>query len=133
VARANLAQFIGSTPSQVALQAGRIVAELPPDTAPAPLAVSANPLALEQYAAIASAQARLKALERTWYPQFLVQGSAYARGTGAETNGERLGGLNGLAPNTQNYAIGNLAPGDLVVSRATGELRDGSQLHVAAK
>jgi outer membrane protein len=35
-----------------------------------------------------------------------LQASAYARGTGAETNGERLGGLNGLAPSVQNYALG---------------------------
>ena len=37
---------------------------------------------------------------------FSLQGSAYARGTGAETNGTNLGGLNGLAPTTQNYALG---------------------------
>ena len=39
-------------------------------------------------------------------PRFYLQGSAYARGSGAETNGKILGGLNGLAPNTQNYALG---------------------------
>ena len=27
-------------------------------------------------------------------------------GPGAETNGDRLGGVNGLAPNFQNYALG---------------------------
>ena len=32
--------------------------------------------------------------------------SAFARGTGALTNGDRVGGLNGLAPDTQNYALG---------------------------
>jgi outer membrane protein TolC len=35
-----------------------------------------------------------------------LQASAYARGTGAETNGDILGGFNGLAPNVQNYALG---------------------------
>jgi outer membrane protein TolC len=35
-----------------------------------------------------------------------LQGSAYARGTGAELNGALLGGLNGLAPSVQNYALG---------------------------
>jgi outer membrane protein TolC len=35
-----------------------------------------------------------------------LQASAYARGTGAETTGALLGGLSGLAPNFQNYAVG---------------------------
>jgi outer membrane protein TolC len=35
-----------------------------------------------------------------------AQGSAYARGTGAQINGVRLGGFNGLAPDAQNYALG---------------------------
>ena len=51
-------------------------------------------------------QARLKALQRTYYPQFSLEGAAYGRGSGAEVDGRRLGGLNGLAPATQNYAIG---------------------------
>jgi outer membrane protein TolC len=63
-------------------------------------------LAAEQSARIASARAQLKSLQRTDYPQFFVEGSASARGTGAEIDGRRLGGLNGLAPSTQNYAIG---------------------------
>ncbi|MBZ5593854.1 MAG: TolC family protein [Acidobacteriia bacterium] len=106
VARANLAQFVGLDPSQLALEPGKIVNRLPRETPPAALNAAANPLALEQNAAIASAQARLQAVERTDYPQFFVQGSASTRGTGAELDGARLGGLNGLAPATQNYAIG---------------------------
>ena len=35
-----------------------------------------------------------------------MQGAAYARGTSAETDGRLLGGLNGLAPNVQNYTVG---------------------------
>jgi outer membrane protein TolC len=35
-----------------------------------------------------------------------LQGSAYARGTSAETDGKLLGGVNGLAPSVQNYALG---------------------------
>jgi outer membrane protein TolC len=45
-------------------------------------------------------------LERSYFPRFYLQGSAYARGTGAELNGSRLGGANGLAPSVQNYALG---------------------------
>jgi outer membrane protein TolC len=106
VARANVAQFVGLDPSQLDLEPGKIVNQLPRETPPTALNAAANPLAIEQNAAIASAQARLQAIERADYPQFFLQGSASARGTGAELDGARLGGLNGLAPATQNYAIG---------------------------
>jgi outer membrane protein TolC len=106
VARATLAQFLGSDPSQVTVSFGKLVEQLPPDQAEASLNVSANPRAIEQNAAIAQEQSRLDALQRTYYPQFSVQGLAVARGTGMETSGARLGGLNGLAPTTQNYGLG---------------------------
>ena len=70
------------------------------------MTTSANPIAAEQDAAVERAKAQLRALERTYFPRFSLQGSAYARGTGAETDGALLGGLNGLAPGVQNYALG---------------------------
>jgi outer membrane protein len=106
VARANVARFIGRDPSETRLAAGRIVHDMPPDPSRANPDAAANPIAREQRARIASAEAELKALQRTDYPQFFLEGSASARGTGADLNGARLGGLNGLAPATQNYAIG---------------------------
>jgi len=105
VARATLSQFVGLDSSQVNLNPGRLM-ESPPDLPEAPFNAAANPLALEQNAAIAQQQSRLNTLERNYYPQFFVQGLASARGTGFETNGSRLGGLNGLAPTVQNYGIG---------------------------
>lgn len=106
VARATLAQFVGLDPSPLNLNPGRSVTELPLERVEAPLNVPANPLAVQQNAVIAREQSQLNALERTYYPQFSVQGLASARGTGMETNGTRLGGLNGLAPTVQNYGLG---------------------------
>jgi outer membrane protein TolC len=60
----------------------------------------------EQKAAVAQSAAQLHALQRSWVPQFALEGGASARGTGAETDGTRLPGWNGLAPNVQNYAAG---------------------------
>src|SRR5262249_26270537 len=60
----------------------------------------------EQNAAVEAAMAQLSILDKSYYPRFFGQGTAYARGTGARTDGTRLGGLNGLAPDTQNYALG---------------------------
>jgi outer membrane protein len=105
ISRATLSQFIGTDPSQIAVVTGSLV-ELPPKQEPTALNPGANPVMVEQVAAVEQARAQLRALERSYFPKFYLQGAAYARGTGAETNGERLGGLNGLAPNYQNYALG---------------------------
>ncbi len=105
VSRATLAQFSGGDPSQITVAIGNL-GQLPPEAAPAGLDIAANPFVIEQNAAVDQAKAQLHALERTYFPKFYLQGAAYARGTGAETDGDRLGGLNGLAPNYQNYALG---------------------------
>ena len=60
----------------------------------------------QQNALIERTQAQLRVLERSYFPRFSAQGAAYARGTGAELDGGRLGGLNGLAPTVQNFAVG---------------------------
>jgi outer membrane protein len=105
IARATVAQFTGVEPVQVALSAP-VLLTLPPDESPQTPNVAANPMALEQNAVIEQAQAQLRALERSYFPRFYLQGSAYARGTGDELNGKTLGWLNGLGPTTQNYALG---------------------------
>lgn len=106
IARATLGQFVGILPSRLNLNAGNLVNQLPPERQDLPLQPTANPLAAEQSAAISQLQSQLRVVERTNYPQFIVQGLAAARGTGMDTNGSRLGGWNGLAPTVQNYGIG---------------------------
>jgi outer membrane protein len=105
VARAALAQFVGVDPSQLAISAPGLM-QLPPEEAPAPADFKANPVSIEQDATVGQARAQLRALERSYFPKFSLDGAAYSRGTGDEVDGRRLGGLNGLAPNVQNYAVG---------------------------
>ena len=105
VARATLGQFVSREPSQISVSAGGLL-RLPAEADVPSLNPAANPVLIEQNAAIEQAQAQLRVLERSYFPKFYLQGAAYARGTGAETDGGRLGGLNGLAPNFQNYALG---------------------------
>jgi len=105
ISRANLSQFVGMEPAGITASAPRLL-QLPPERELAPVDTAANPAALEQRAVIEQLEAQLRVLNRSYFPRFFLQGSAYARGTGAETNGETLGGLNGLAPNVQNYALG---------------------------
>jgi outer membrane protein len=105
IARATIARFTGGEPAQIAIAAPSL-AQLPPEHDNPAFDAAANPIVLEQRAAIEEARAQLHALERSYFPRFYLQGSAYARGTGAETNGNILGGVNGLAPSVQNYALG---------------------------
>jgi outer membrane protein len=105
IARINLSRFVGMEPGQITTSAQRLL-QLPPEHATTSLDMAVNPAAREQNAVIEQLTAQLRILERSYFPRFFLQGSAYARGTGAETNGDRLGGLNGLAPDTQNYAVG---------------------------
>ena len=106
VARATLSQFVGVSAAQLNVDPSRLVSQLPAERTEPALVASTNPLAIEQNTVTAQAQSQLKALERTYYPQFSVQGTAAARGTGLLTDGSRLGGLNGLVPTVPNLGIG---------------------------
>jgi outer membrane protein len=105
VARTAVARFLGGDPAQVALAAAAL-AEVPAVAETQPLDVAKNPVAVEQNATVEQARAQLRVLERSYFPRFYLEGAAYARGTGAELDGRILGGLNGLAPNTQDYGLG---------------------------
>lgn len=72
----------------------------------APFQPAANPIMAEQKAVVAQSAAQLHAIERSWVPQFNLEAAGYGRGTGAELNGQRLSGANGLAPNVGNYVVG---------------------------
>ena len=105
VAKAILAQFVGVPPQEIVISAPRLL-QLPQDQSTPAFKSTQNPVAAEQNALIEQKRAELHVLEKSYVPRFFAQGSAYARGSGARINGTRLGGLNGLAPDTQNYALG---------------------------
>jgi outer membrane protein len=65
-----------------------------------------TPAMVEQHALVSQSASELQATNRSWVPQFNLEASGYARGTGAETDGQRLSGANGLAPTVGNYAVG---------------------------
>jgi outer membrane protein len=104
--KAALAQLIGIEPSQVVALPGNLL-NLPSDAAAPPSEqLTNNPIAQEQNAAVLEARARLKVVERSYFPRFNLQGTAYSRGSGALPNGATLGGLNGLGPSVQNWGLG---------------------------
>ncbi len=105
VGRAALAQLLGVSAAGVAVTPGPLL-QLPPE-APVPGQASSNhPLALAQSAAVEEVKAREKALERSYYPRFNLQGTGYARGTGVQPDGSTGGAASGLAPNVQNWGFG---------------------------
>lgn len=88
-------------------EAARLQSQIPDLTAvDGAFAPAHNPAVAEQEASIKQNAAQLHAVERSWVPQFNLEGAAYARGTGAETTGQRLSGVDGLGPSVGNYAVG---------------------------
>lgn len=92
VAKATLAQVLAMPSSEIALEAGPLLG--PPPDLPADSNVARHPVALEQTAVIDVEKARQKALNRTYFPKFNLQGAGYARGSG------------NVGPNIQNWAVG---------------------------
>lgn len=127
VARAALADLLGVPAAQIVVQHGPLLGA-PPQTPPPPGALADHPIAQQQHAAIEEVKDQERALDRSYYPRFFLQGSSYARGTGARTDGTTGGAFAGLAPNIGNWAVGmtvTFAAFDLPSIRARKEI----QLH----
>lgn len=103
-AKAALAALSGADATTLNVSAARLLTR--PEPPPADSDLKTNPLALEANAAMDEATARLRALDRSYFPRFTLQGTMYARGTGAIADGQLLGGVHGLGPNIQNWAVG---------------------------
>jgi outer membrane protein len=108
MSRATLARFLIKADADTSdLVSTAVLARLPTvGDEDGPFQPAANPIMAEQKASVAQSAAQLRATERSWVPQFNLEAAGYARGTGAETTGQRLAGANGLAPNTGNYDVG---------------------------
>jgi len=105
IARASLADLLGIPSAQIVVQPGPLL-QLPSQTQPPPASLELHPLAQQQHAVIAEVKQQEHALDRSYYPKFLLQGSSFARGTGAHNDGTTGGTFSGLAPNTGNWALG---------------------------
>jgi outer membrane protein len=68
--------------------------------------IANHPAAQQEAAFLNQQQARLSFLNRSYVPQFNLQGSLYGRGAGTALNGAFPGGASGLAPDTPNWAAG---------------------------
>jgi outer membrane protein TolC len=105
ISRANLAQWLGISAKDVQIAAEPQLQESPTGL-DAPLNLAVHPQALGQMSIVDSVRAREKILAESYYPRVYLQSAFSLRGTGARVNGVNLGGLNGLAPTTPNWAVG---------------------------
>jgi len=104
--QATLAQLLGIAGTRVAIQEGPLLQLPPSSTMPLPAVFTTHPLAIAQSSVITVVKAHQTELGRSYFPRFDFQAATFGRGSGAETNGEVLGGLNGLSPKTFNWAVG---------------------------
>lgn len=104
-AQATLAQMMGVAASAIQIDAASVLT-LPKETRQPAAVPDKHPIAVIQNSVVDFVRAREKALDRSYFPRFNVQSAWWARGTGAQTNGQFLGGLNGLAPDRSNWAAG---------------------------
>jgi outer membrane protein TolC len=135
VGRAALGQVLGVAPQTVAIDAG-VLLKPAPESPGAAAEVARHPLAMAQNAAIEEVKAREKALDRSYFPRFNVEGTTYARGTGIDPSGATGGGANGLGPNFQNWGVGvnvTFPAFDLPSIRARKEVEHYHELAEAAK
>jgi outer membrane protein len=102
--KATLASLLGADPKTLDVSAGRLLQVPGQPSTTGDFAV--NPVAREQDAAVAESQARLRVLDRSYFPRFSLQGTSYARGSGALPDSRLLGGAHGLAPDIQNWGVG---------------------------
>src|SRR5262249_13547608 len=90
VAGIALAQFVGSQPEQVRINAPKLL-QLPPEVGILKFNFAQNPIAEEQRNLVEQKKAEFRIMEKSYVPRLFVQGSAYSRGNGASTTGARLG------------------------------------------
>ncbi len=103
VARASLADAIGSAGTPLELASGSLAAV--PQFTIEPADVKAHPAARAGQAAVDVVRARRRTLDRSYFPQITLQSAFAARGTGAEAPGVPSFG-NGLWLQVPNWAVG---------------------------
>src|SRR4030095_1227337 len=104
LAQITLARVLGVTTGPVAIDATTLADRIPAD---APTAAPAtHPLTQVRQAAVDVARAQEDVLSRTDLPRVYVQSSVFARGSGADANGQLDGGISGLGLDRANWAAG---------------------------
>ena len=103
--RIALARALGVTTGLVTIDATTLLNRLPVDPSAA-AAPTMHPLAQVRQASVDVARAQEEILSRTDLPRVYFQSSLFARGSGANPNGQLDGSLSGLGLDRANWAAG---------------------------
>jgi outer membrane protein len=103
--RAVLADLVGMPPDQVDLADEQLLSSVPAEAVPN-MPLEAHPAVQQESSHVNQQQARLRAIDRSYVPQFNTQAAISGRGSGTALTGAFPGGTNGLAPDTFNWAVG---------------------------
>lgn len=104
ISQALLAEAIGQAGAPLTVDAGPLLTLPSPPSFDTP-DFAAHPLARAQAALLETAQARERALDRSYFPRFNFQSAVFGRGTGARIDGSFDNGK-GWYPTTCNWAVG---------------------------
>jgi outer membrane protein TolC len=102
---ATLARVLGAADVPRSIDTATLLGRMPGDTRQAPSSAM-HPLLEAQEAAVDLARAHESVLAAAYRPRFFLQGAAYARGSGAESDGRLEGGADGLWLERVNWAAG---------------------------
>jgi outer membrane protein TolC len=105
IARATLAEVLGVAGERLAVQAEPLL-KLPPSSQPPGLRLRAHPLAAAQETKVEVFRKRKEALDLAWVPRFGLQAGFYGRGSGWDARGNRNSDIDGLLPDSPNWAAG---------------------------
>jgi outer membrane protein len=105
LAQTTIARVLGITAGNVTIDAASLLEQVPGKEMTA-AAATAHPLAQIHQAAVDVARAQEQVLARTDLPRLYVQSSVFARGSGANPNGQLDGGFEGLGLDRANWAAG---------------------------
>jgi outer membrane protein len=105
VAQAVLTRVLGRTAGTVSVAADDLMSRVPSRDV-ASQSPAAHPLTQARQADVDAARANEAVLARTDYPRLFLQGSIFARGSGASPSGVFDGGVDGLGLDRANWAAG---------------------------
>jgi len=105
MAQVTLSQVLGIIDGPVDVNATGLLDEVP-TVAPQPVSRPEHPLVQSSQAAVDLARAREDVLAQTNRPRVYLQSSAFARGSGANPDGQFDGGADGLGLERANWAAG---------------------------
>jgi outer membrane protein len=105
VSLAALAELLVLPSSQITLNSDSLLVADASTDVPA-FAAASHPLALEQSHLLDQTKSVEQVWSKAYAPRFSLEGAVSGRGSGVKPDGTLLGGVNGLAPDRENWAIG---------------------------